>query len=325
MRDVRAAAVRRSVVIVLGVLAASGAALAMQGRAKRDLAGMGPGERLVARLETAKGGETITLAPGEYGVVKFPARTYVPAITLMAGSARFTGLVLKKVEGVSINGGTVTGPGGRSYGVLINGARNITVEGMTITGAHRGIVLGRSDRVRVSGNTLTGLLSDGIDVSNASNVVVRGNTCRDFSPRPTTFDAAGKRLTVGDHPDCIQGWSRPPTPMSDVLVENNDMEGKMQGVFFGNHVRNGVNDGGYDRIIIRNNRVRVTHPNGIVIYDARDSIVTGNTVSTYPGPVNPRSGRPNRSNIRVKDGVRTIVCGNRIADFPNTPPTRRCR
>ncbi len=309
---------------VLGSAALLAAAIGVGGAT-----GVGPtaaGAALTARLAAAIGGQEIRLAPGDYGKIRFPARSYTPALRIDAREARFSGLVLKGVTGVSIVGGTVVGPGGRSYGVEVTDVRDLRIEGMTITGSHRGIVLGRSSEVALVGNTLTGLLSDGIDIAQARRIEVRGNRCSDFSPTPTTFDAQGKRLKVGDHPDCIQSWSRPASPpTADLVIEDNVMEGRMQGIFMGNHVRNGVNDGGYDRIIIRNNRVRVTHPNGIVIYDARDSIVTGNTVSTYPGPVNPRSGRPNRSNIRVKDGVRTIVCGNRIADFPNTPSTRRCR
>ena len=186
-------------------------------------------------------------------------------------------------------------------------------------------MLGKSSAVTLSNNKLTGLISDGIDIAQSRLVTVKNNSCRDFAPTATQFDENGKRTIVGDHPDCIQAWSRPASPpVADIVIENNSMEGTMQGIFFGNHVRNGVDDGGFDRIVIRNNVVRVTHSNGIRISDGRDSIVTGNRVSTFPGPLNPRSGRPNRSIINVA-GERNLVCGNTIADFPASEPTRPCR
>lgn len=323
----------RIALVAVGVLALSGGTVAMQlARPETDPRGKASGNqtdagtRLVARLKSTRGGETITLAPGDYGVVKFPARTFQPAIRIVADKARFTGLVLRGVTGVTISGGTVNGPGGRSYGITIGDTRDLTLENMTITGAHRGIVLGQSDRVTIVNNRLTGLISDGIDIARASNITVRGNSCSNFSPTPTTFDAAGKRLTVGDHPDCIQAWSRPiSAPTSDIVVENNRIEGAMQGVFFGNHVRKGVDDGGFDRVVIRNNRIRIDHPNGIVLMNGRNSVVTGNEVSTLPGSINSRRpDRPVRAMIRVKEGAGNRVCGNRIADFPRDLAARRC-
>lgn len=111
-----------------------------------------------------------------------------------------------------------------------------------------------------------------------------------------------------------------------MIVENNDIDGVMQGVFFGNHVRNGVDDGGFDRVIIRNNRVRVDHPNGIVLANGRNSVVTGNHVSTLPGAVNPRRpGARVRTMIRVGGGTNNQVCENIASDFPGSPFTFPCR
>lgn len=285
------------------------------------------GTRLLRELAQAKGGATITLAPGDYGTVTFPRRTFRPAVQLKAQGARFTGLVLKNVSGVAITGGTVTGPGGRSYGVTITGGNDIALDNMTITGAHRGIVLTKSDGVTISNNVFTGLISDGIDIASARHIVIRGNSCRNFSPVNSVFDEQGKKVREGDHPDCIQAWSRPPSPpTSDVIVENNEIDGAMQGVFFGNHVRNGIDDGGFDRVIIRNNRIRVDHANGIVLGNARNSIVTGNSVSTLPGAVNlRRPGARVRTTIRVDDGSNNQICQNVVPDFPRSPFALPCR
>lgn len=282
------------------------------------------GAALLARLHAAKGGDRIVLPPGDYGAVKIAGLAFSPQVRLDGAGATFSSLVLDGVSGLALAGGTVRGLGGRSYGINIRSVKDVAIERMTVTGAHRGLVIGGSDGLLLSDLNLTGLLSDGIDLAMSRNVVIRRISCSNFTPTATTFDAAGKRLTVGDHPDCIQAWSRPKAPpVSDVLIEDSRMEGKMQGIFFGNHVRNGVDDGGYDRITIRNNRIRVMHPNGIALMDARDSRVTGNVVENMPGGVNPRRpDSPVRTWLRVSGTV--AACGNTVPDFPRDPSTRKC-
>lgn len=280
---------------------------------------------LKAHLDAAKGGETIRLAPGDYGVVTFPRRVYSPAITLDAGAASFAGLVLMNTGGVTVRGGRIDGPGGRSYGISIRGADGVRIENMRISGAHRGVVVNESQNVALVGNELTGLISDGINIALSRKVLVQRNTCHDFSPNLAVFDANGKKLRDGDHPDCIQAWSRPSRPpVSDVQVLDNVMEGRMQGIFFGNHVRDGIDDGGFDRVTIRGNRLKVNML-GITLGNARDSVVEDNSVEQFPGPV-----FATRPNFRMKPGVRIVGgnatgCGNTVRTGGPNMGKGRCR
>ena len=305
-----------AVLTVAALVACTGAASAPTGPATPAT--------LMARLKSAKGGETIRLAPGDYGIVNFPREVHSPAITIDASGATFTGLVLNKVGGVTIRGGQVVGPGGRSYGISIRGSERVRIENMRISGAHRGIVTNESRDIALVGNALTGLVSDGIDVASSQRVLVQRNSCRDFSPNLAVFDAAGKKVRDGDHPDCIQGWSRstlPPT--SDVQVLDNVIEGRMQGIFFGNHVRNGVDDGGFDRIVIRGNKVTVNMA-GIAIGAVRDGVVRDNVVDVWPGVLFPT--RPQfrlKPNLRAS-GERLTFCGNYIAAIRNAPGQGKC-
>lgn len=281
-------------------------------------------ETLAARLKAAKGGETIRLAPGDYGAVRFPRGTYSPAITLDAAGATFEGLVLFGTSGVTVRGGNVVGPGGRSYGISIRDAKDVRIEGMKISGAHRGVVVNESEDIALVGNELTGLISDGINVALSRRILVQRNRCHDFSPNLAVFDAAGKKIRDGDHPDCIQAWSRPTKPpVSDVQVLDNVMEGGMQGIFFGNHVRDGVDDGGFDRVTIRGNRIRVNMI-GIMLGDGRDSVVESNHVDLWPGPI-----FPTRPNFRLKPGIRITgdrnrACGNVISTGGAQGGVQRC-
>ncbi len=254
-------------------------------------------------------------------------KNYSPAITIDASRASLTSIKIVESSGIIIKNGTVTGPGGRSYAVHIDRSRGIGIENMTLTGAHRGIVIARSKDVRIANNTLTRLISDGINIGESRSVEVTGNSCSKFNPRRGVYDKNGKRLKDGDHPDCIQAWSRPSSPpVSDVIVSNNRMEGYMQGIFFGNGKRNGVNDGGFDRIRITDNTVKVGMPSGIVLMDGRNSIVTGNKVYTVPGSVLPNGrGTKVKANLRVAGEGPFRACGNLVEAVPNAPATVRCR
>lgn len=312
---------RRAVLLMVAALFAG---CAPGGAASGD-GGLATPATLERRLAAAKGGATIRLAPGDYGAVVVPPRAWSPAIRIEAAGARFAGLTLTKVDGVTFNGGEIVGPGGRSYGILVRQSANVRIEGMRIGGAHRGIVLDRSSDVAVVGNRLEGLISDGINVALSRRVLVQRNVCRSFDHTPAVYAADGSRLRDGDHPDCIQAWSRPEAPpVADVQVLDNDIEGRMQGIFFGNGRRGGKDDGGYDRITIRGNRVTVAFPRGIALLDARDSVVTGNQVRTVPGAMLPNRPIPVKANMTVT-GERNRACGNIVASVPRSPLNAACR
>ena len=90
------------------------------------------------KIDGAKSGATIKLS-GNQGLLTLKGRNWSPAITVDASNATFTGIALDGVTGLHIKGGTVIGPGGKSYGVGVQRSRDIVVHSMTITGAYRGV------------------------------------------------------------------------------------------------------------------------------------------------------------------------------------------
>ena len=70
-----------------------------------------------------------------------------------------------------------------------------------------------------------------------------------------------------------------------------------------NHTRDGVNDGGFDRILIENNEFNVAFPNGIGLTDGRASIIRNNRVETYPGA-------QFRAGIAIRGDGDVQRCGN---------------
>ena len=132
-------------------------------------------------------------------------------------------------------------------------------------------VIDMSSDVDVTKAAMTGLSVDGIDISSSQRVKVTYSSCTAFK-------------TGTAHPDCVQGWSRPGKITSDVLIDRNTMDSQnTQGIFFGNHVRNGVDDGGFDRVTITNNTIRGSYPNGIAVAACRGCVVTDNKAVTMLG------------------------------------------
>ncbi len=270
------------------------------------------------KVDGARAGATIKLA-GNQGALTLKGRSWSPAITIDASNATFTAIVLNGVTGIHFKGGTVIGPGGKSYAIHILKSRDIAIDGMTITGAGRGVVMDRSQDIAVRNTRLTGLGVDGIDIASSQRVVISGNSCSKFTPKLAAFDATGK-LIDGDHPDCIQGWSKlafPPT--SDVTVSDNTADGMMQGVFFRDP---GVN-GGFDRITIRDNVLHTGFGNAVFVEGARDAIVRGNRVSAVRGATHVKSGNQVKANIVFKSSTGR-ACGNQVADIPRHEAMQPC-
>ena len=243
-------------------------------------------------------GATITLA-GSCNRVVIPSKVYSPPVTIDASAATVHGLAINRASGVTWIGGKVEGGadgiigiGASGYGVQIAGSRQIIVQRAVVSGWARAIVVTASTDFVLDRITMTGLRTDGIDIALSKRGRVTNSTCADFAPAP------------GDHPDCIQMWSRPGGITSDILIAGNSAKGAMQGFSGFNHIRNGVDDGGFDRIAIRDNEVQSTMSQGTGLGSCRDCVVTGNQYITLPGA-------PHVTNLTIVGSTGTF-CGNDV-------------
>lgn len=259
-------------------------------------------------LASASSGDRIVMAPGTYDQVQIVNRNFSPPLTLDAGKARFR-LLIRESSGVRVIGGEL-GPalgkdpentlriGPLGYAAQVSSSRDVEFSGTIFADAVRGLTIGRSSDIKVDRATLTRLKTDGIDIALSRRVTVTNSTCTDFSPRP------------GDHPDCIQMWSRPKLPpTSDIILRGNTARGEMQGFSGFNHVRKGVDDGGFDRITIENNTVYGTYPHGVALFSGRDSRIVGNKTRSLP------EARW-RVTVNVRDCTRCVVENNDIGPKP---------
>lgn len=227
-----------------------------------------------AVIASAKPGDTITLAAGSYPRIVIKGKTWATPITLDASAAKITQLTIDSSAGVNVKNGSFSGAKGAAYlgyAAWVYKSRLVTFSAPQISNSLRGIVIDMSGDVDVTRAAMTGLSVDGIDISSSQRVKVTYSSCTAFK-------------TGTAHPDCIQAWSRPGKTTSDVLIDHNTMDSPAtQGIFFGNHVRNGVDDGGFDRITITNNTVRGSYPNGIAVAACRGCVVTDNKAVTMLG------------------------------------------
>ena len=228
-------------------------------------------DTISSALAKAQPGDTIKLTPGDYGTVSIKNRVWPKRITINAAGAKMR-LVVSKSSGITINGGTFgpnkTKPG---YAAHLLQSSNVTFYKSVFVDSLRGLVIDRSQDVKVSWVRFSRMTIDGVNIASSQRVQVTDSKCEGFTPGEA-------------HPDCIQGWSRPDTGItSDVLIARNTIGPGSQGIFFGNGVRNGLDDGGYDRVTITANKIHGSFPQGIGLYDCRACTVSGNVVTTAPG------------------------------------------
>ena len=275
---------------------------------------------LDARLAAAQPGDTVKLAEDFYPIVRIANRNWPVAVTLDARGANLAGLVLDKVGGLHVLGGSfngtvsqpdfvnvvevnhgrdivldgakISGTGAAGFGANFRWGEQVAVVNATFKGLFKGVIFNEVAGGRIADTGFTHMRADGINIAASHDIVVERVTCTDFAPIPA------------DHPDCVQMWSikgLPPT--ADVTIRDSHATGAMEGFSGFDH-----GDGGFDRIVITGNVVRVSYPHGIALYGARASRVEGNDVATLPGA-------QYQARINIIDSPDTEQRKNKVADY----------
>lgn len=269
--------------------------------------------RLAEALAKAHPGDTITLAPGDYGDVVLPRADHRPAVTVDASQARLRSLRIAKTAGWVWRGGIIDGalPPAQSFDVTIGAAKRIEIAKVTLTGSKVGVTVSHgSEDIVLRDNLATGLLSDGFNVNWARRVSLIGNTCRDFKPLLPVYDAAGKQLSAGTHNDCVQLWSvEGQEPTSDITITGTTARGYMQGI--GQYNRGGL----IRNLTVRDNDMEISFWNGIAFSNVEGADIRNNRVRSVAGAKAQRfPHQPIRTWIIVK-GTGVTLCGNTAPDM----------
>lgn len=226
----------------------------------------------LAALMACKGGETLTVKPGEVipGYI-VRGKAWAEPVIIMGDGATFERPHYWDCEGVAHIGGKFVSPfgmlgtGTNAYALWFRGCKRVSVTESEFTDAVRGLVIAECEDVIVADNYFGGLVSEGINLGTIRRAHVTRNKVRDFHPLPL------------NHPDAIQMFGR---WIEDVLIEHNDIEGDMQSI--------GVFNGSYpkvrpQRVRINYNRCRSPRSWGISLQNGDDCEVIGNDMGRTPG------------------------------------------
>lgn len=261
---------------------------------------------LTAALAAAKGGDTISLAGGNYGDVSIRDLKPTSTITLRsadaANPAHFDTLAVRASQnltfrGLDIGRGLNTGeldyfqlsavrdstkivfdgnyfhgsldgnPANDGYGLVSQNVTALTLINNTFEELTRGAQLSGVTNMQVSYNRFLDLRSDALNLDGSQNAVVENNVFQGFYP------------IAGDHPDAIQvhniGYD---TPLTNLTIRNNALlpggTGGPQGIWIA-----GAGTQGFKNIVIENNLLFGEGSfNGIGLSGVTGATVKNNTV-----------------------------------------------
>lgn len=282
---------------------------------------------LLSALATASPGDTIELAPGNYGDVVLDGYTFTDNVTITSqfqnNPATFDTLQVKNsshltldniavsnvldegepdwvsafridksahitVVNSEISGSADGNNTNDGQGLLVLDSTNITLDGNTFHDLKTGLSVGRSEYVTVTGNTFTDIRSDGANFANVRHILVDGNAFSNFHPA----------YALGDHPDMIQVWNDGSYgDMYDIVISNNTLTqgvgGDVQGIFIqGSLIQpDGTFASLLHDLVILGNTIDLGAAQGIWVSNVDTAHISGNTLTQAAGGTNAPSIR----------------------------------
>lgn len=258
-------------------------------------------------LNAAKAGDTIQLAPGTYSPLSIWAKNFtqdvvvtsldpsVPAVLkgLNVGSSSglsFTGLEFSTAGATTktpfvvsdsrdvhfselkVHGSLDRNPQNDVTGIYFRRSTDVSVSDSEFQQLQAGVTHSASAGLTVANNQFHDIRTDGIAGGGSSNVMISGNTFRDFYP------------AAGDHPDAIQFWTTNSTTSAhDITITNNQFVrgagAAIQGVF----MRDEVGNIPFERVTITGNLVSGAAYHGISVLGGRSVNITDNIVQGFTG------------------------------------------
>jgi hypothetical protein len=290
-------------------------------------------ESLARRINQAKGGETILLAAGDYGVISVGNRKFdAPGLTIAPAPGAM--VIASQIEIGSSEGLTIkdidVNIGQANFGVMVSHSSHIGFKAMNIhvsTGAttassipsgmmlrdssfisvedcemHQlgtGLNFVDSDHLQIVRNNFEGLQSDAIRGA-SSQVDVIGNHASDFHPHP------------GDHPDFIQFWgSQAKGPSTGNQIKNNILErgggDPVQGIFLEDN----------KDVVITGNALLGTMYNGIALARVQNGLVENNFVQGFTDMKTWIITRGTSEDVTVRNNVSPSVITYNDGGKPN--------
>ena len=270
--------------------------------------------QLTAALRTARGGETILLAPGDYGGIRLASLNPASTVTIRSADPAH-GAVLSDLRidrssnfsfsNIDVHRPLAAGEPDHTQAAYISNSSNLSFVGMHFTGSMDnnawndgvGLRISYSKNVNVLGSSFE-QWNNALTFDHDTGLVVAGNTVRavregmDFAAvhnvvvDRNSFTAFQPNYAAGDHSDSIQFWNNGVKEGSDhvTISDNVILQGsnQVQGIFISAELP----DLAYkmSNFIVENNLYNGDARNAISLIGIYDSIIRGNTVTTSPNP-----------------------------------------
>jgi hypothetical protein len=273
--------------------------------------------QLLSALKTVKAGDTVQLAPGDYGAISLDGMSsatkylkYTGEVKIVsadiANQAVIDDLNLRWVsnltfENIKFDYDRVVSPDG--IPMFLSNASNITFRGDTFIGetSSTGYGMGSGFKVSLGSNillensTITGF-RNGIETYGTDGITVRGNVISDIA-YDGMINSNVQGLTIlnntiamrsdpaGDqHRDGIQVWNQHErAPASNITISGNTItstDSTTHGIYMGNSdaQKTGLLAEYYSNVTITNNIIMTGQKLGIAIGETNGLTISGNTL-----------------------------------------------
>lgn len=172
---------------------------------------------------------------------------------------------------------------GWGIGLAMGGCDNVLIENNYFSDFHRGMTFGSVSGLVVRGNELTQLRMDGMNFSQATDVVIENNHIHNFN----------RSLDSEDHADMIQFWTTQTTRISrDIVIRGNILNSGAgyftQSIFMRNELADTGRAGRemyYRNILIEDNVIINAHLHGITVGETIDLTIRNNTLAQNIGSI----------------------------------------
>ena len=275
--------------------------------------------QLTSAIANATGGETIMLAPGNYGAVFIRNKAYTAPVTITSSNAsdpaviaslsisqsknvtlsniisqyvykgepiyhrnnEITGSSNIMITDVQFIGANDTAGYGSGYGVVIAGNSNtVTLKNSTMTKWGRALVAYESQNLNIIGNTASDISNDVMNFVMVEDLLLENNYLHSMRRDPNS----------GNHADVVQFFtSGTIVPTKNVIIRGNVFDiasgSWAQSLFMGNEEvrlgRAGI-EMFYQNVLIENNVIRNLHVHGITVGETIGLTIRNNKIITAP-------------------------------------------
>ncbi len=237
--------------------------------------------QLKSALNSAKGGDTISLAAGNYGTLSLSGSNYKysSAVKITSASstneAVFNKLSLSNVANITFDNievkGSISGGHGVGSGARIQSSNNITIQNSEFKDLAKAIQGWNDSNLKLVNNVLNNISYDGIVIGHSRTVLIQGNDIN-------------MQNGYGDiHRDGIQFYNQGSVaPASNVTIKNNSIsteDGVTHGIYIGNLDGNKGQAGeAYTNFVIEGNRIESAQALGLAVSAATGVSIKNNIV-----------------------------------------------